>query len=131
MENNKELEQELIEITQQKEKADKMLLSLEIFIGILVTIIFLSLIFVTSFVQMETWLKALLVLIGLIVFIVGIGFALKIEQTAGYYKCNKCGYQYVPQYNNIFFAMHIGRTRYMKCPQCKEKSWQKKVLTKK
>ena len=27
-------------------------------------------------------------------------------------------------------AMHMGRTRYMKCPECGKRSWQKKVLTK-
>ena len=26
--------------------------------------------------------------------------------------------------------MHVGRTRYMKCPECNEKSWQKKVISK-
>lgn len=27
-------------------------------------------------------------------------------------------------------AMHVGRKRYMKCPECGKWSWQKKVLTK-
>ncbi|MCH5321791.1 MAG: DNA-binding protein, partial [Eubacterium sp.] len=63
-------------------------------------------------------------------FIIAMFFALKIEQTAGYYECNNCHYKYVPTYKSVFFAMHINRTRYMKCPKCKKRSWNKKVITK-
>ncbi|MCH5264385.1 MAG: helix-turn-helix domain-containing protein [Lachnospiraceae bacterium] len=127
---NKKLEQNLLEMVQQKEAADKRLLSLEIVIGILVTVVFLSLVFVASYIPMENWLKVVLILIGLLTFIVGVSYALKIEQVAGYYECAKCGHRYIPKYNSVFFAMHMGRTRYMKCPKCGEKSWQKKVLNK-
>lgn len=33
-------------------------------------------------------------------------------------------------YSKVYFAMHSGTTRYMKCPKCNEKSWQRKVLSK-
>ena len=62
--------------------------------------------------------------------IIGFGFALKIEQVAGYYECKKCGHRYVPTYPDVLWAMHIGRTRYMKCPKCNKRSWQKKVISK-
>lgn len=127
---NKKLEQNLLEIVKQKEEADKRLLSLEIFIGVLVSIIFLALVFVASLVQMAVWLRISLIVLGLIPFVVGMAYALKIEQTAGYYKCPKCGHKYVPTYSSVFWAMHINRTRYMRCPKCNEKSWQKKVLSK-
>ena len=131
MENyNKKLEQNLLEMVKQKENADKRLLSLEIFIGILVSAIFFSLIFVASFVQMADWLRVLLIAIGFIQFIVGMAYGLKIEQVAGYYECAKCGHRYVPTYSSVFFAAHINRTRYMHCPKCNQKSWQKKVLSK-
>ena len=61
---------------------------------------------------------------------VGMFNCLKIEQTAGYYECDKCYYKYVPKYSSVFLAVHKGRTRYMKCPKCNEKSWQKKVIGK-
>ena len=57
-------------------------------------------------------------------------FMLKIEQTAGYYECAKCAHRYVPTYKSVFMAAHVNRTRYMQCPQCGEKSWQKKVISK-
>ena len=46
---------------------------------------------------------------------------IKIEQTAGYYECSKCNHKYIPTYSNVLWAMHMNRTRYMKCPKCNEK----------
>ena len=56
--------------------------------------------------------------------------AVGIEQKAGYYECQHCHHRYVPTYWKTNLAMHIGRTRYMKCPECGKRSWQKKVLIK-
>ena len=127
---NIQLEQNLLDMVKQKEAADKRLLSLEIFIGVLVSVLFISLALVANFVPMANWLKALLILAGLIPFLVGMCYALKIEQVAGYYECAECGHRYVPTYRSVFFAPHVNRTRHMRCPKCGEKSWQKKVLSK-
>ena len=113
----------------EKEK-DKQLLNLEIVIGYFSSLTFLILIFVASFVEMPSWLRLLLILFGSIMFAIGVGKAIKIEQTAGYYECGECHHKYVPEYSSVFWAMHMGRTRYMKCPECGKKSWQKKVISK-
>ncbi len=131
MENyNEKTEQNLLEMVKQKEQADKRLLSLEIFIGVLFSVVMFVLVMVAGLVQMADWLRVLLILIGFIPFVVAVPFMIKIEQTAGYYKCAKCGHRYVPTYSSVLWAMHINRTRYMKCPECHQKSWQKKVLSK-
>ncbi len=131
MENyDKELEKNLIEMAKQKEKADKMLLKLEFAVGISCVIVLLALTLIVSLVQMEEWLRVVLVFVGLIPLIVALPFLIKIEQTAGYYKCKHCGNKYIPSYTSVFMAMHMGRTRYLKCPKCNKYSWQKKVLNK-
>lgn len=131
MENyNKKLEQNLLEMVKQKETSDKRLLSLEIFIGVLVTAVLLALIFTASFVPMADWLRILLIVTGIIPFAIGIYYAIRIEQMAGYYECAKCGHRYIPTYSSVLWASHINRTRHMRCPKCNEKSWQKKVLSK-
>lgn len=131
MENYKEkTEMLLIEMTKQKEEADKKLLRLEWFIGYFASIILFVLIFVASFIEMPTWLRIVLVVIGFITFIIGMIQGLRIEQTAGYYECAECGYKYVPSFKSVFLAPHMGRTRRMKCPKCGRRSWNKKVLIK-
>ena len=79
---------------------------------------------------MENWLRIVLVISGFIPCMVGFGFCLKIEQVAGYYECKHCGHRYVPSFKDVNRAMHMGRTRKMKCPNCGVKSWQKKVTSK-
>lgn len=126
--NEKKLEENLIELAKLKEQKDKELLTLEIVIGALSTIILLSMVFIASFIEMPNWLRIVLIISGFIPAIIGILFALRIEQTAGYYECNKCHHKYIPTFNSVLWAMHINRTRYMKCPKCNKKSWHKKVL---
>ncbi len=127
---NENSEKILLEMVKQKEEADKRLLFIEILMGILCTAVFFALVLVASLVNLEEWLRILLIVIGFSPFLIACPFMLKIEQTAGYYECPKCGNRYVPTYSSVFFAPHINRTRYMKCPECHKKSWQKKVLSK-
>ncbi len=127
---NENSEKILLEMVKQKEEADKRLLFIEILMGILCMVVFFALVLVASLVNLEEWLRILLIVIGFSPLLIACPFMLKIEQTAGYYECPKCGNRYVPTYSSVFFAPHINRTRYMKCPECHKKSWQKKVLSK-
>lgn len=131
MENyNKELENNLLEMVRQKEEADKRLLKLEIVMGIIAILPLIGAAVIACIVPMEEWKAGLLVGFSLLPLLIATPFAIKIEQKAGYYACGKCGHKYVPQYGSVFFAMHINRTRYMRCPKCGKHSWNKKVLSK-
>ena len=126
--NEKKLEENLLEMTKIKEQRDKELLTLEIFIGIIVSIIMFACIFIASFADMKDWLRVVLIIIGIIPFAIGISYAIRIEQIAGYYECPNCNHKYIPTYKSVLFAMHVNRTRKMRCPKCGQKNWQKKVL---
>ena len=126
----KQAEENLLKMEKEREEKDKQLLSLELVIGCFSSLTFLILIFIASFIEMQSWIRFGLILFGTLVFAIGICKAIKIEQIAGYYECNKCHYKYVPEYFSVFWAMHLGRTRYMKCIKCNEYSWHKKVISK-
>ena len=127
---NKELENKLLDVLKEKERADKHLLKLEWVVGLLSIIVLIVPIFLGAFLPLLDWQRVVLVFSGFIPSIIGFFFALKIEQVAGYYECKHCKHRYVPTYKAIARAMHMGRTRYLKCPKCNKKSWQKKVITK-
>jgi len=127
---NKELENNLLEMLRQKEEADKRLLKLEIVMGIIAVLPLIAAIVIVNIVPMEEWKGGLLVGLCLLPLLIATPFALKVEQKAGYYECQECGHRHIPKYSSVFWAMHINRTRYMRCPKCNEKSWQKKVLSK-
>lgn len=131
MENyNKELESKLLEMIKQKEQADKRLLTIEIVMVIVCLIPLLVAVVLASVLTLAEETETIIVMAGIIPLLVATPFALKIEQQAGYYICKKCGYKYIPKYSSVFWAMHISTTRYMKCPKCHKKSWQKKVISK-
>ena len=127
---NKELEKNLLEMVKQKEEADKRLLNMEIVTGIICVLIMLALIVVAAYAPLEEWVRTTLLIISFLPLLIAMPFMLKIEQKAGYYECRECRHRYVPEYNSVFWAMHMGRTRYMKCPKCGKRSWQKKVISK-
>ncbi|MBQ7474444.1 MAG: helix-turn-helix domain-containing protein [Clostridia bacterium] len=134
MENyNEKTEKNLLEMIKQKEKADKRLLKLEVLTGVLSSLFLASMALIAAAMKTmgaETWIAVLLIGVGLAQFIVSATVCLRIEQVAGYYKCENCGSVYVPSFKSVNLAMHMGRTRYMKCPSCGKKSWQKKVISK-
>lgn len=130
---NKDLESKLIEMVKQKEVADRHLLRLECVIGILSVLVLLIPCIIAAYIPVgaiEEWQRVLIVFSGLIPCVIGILYAVKIEQVAGYYECKLCGHKHVPSYRAVNLAMHMGRTRYLKCPNCQKKSWQKKVISK-
>lgn len=129
-ESQKKLEENLLEITKIKEQRDKELLFLEVFICVTVSIVMLVCILIATLVEMQNWLKVIFVIIGIIPFAFGICYAIRIEQIAGYYECVKCNYKHVPSYKDVFLAMHINRSRFIRCPKCLKKTWHKKVISK-
>ncbi len=69
--------------------------------------------------------------IGLcILFLLPCFYALKLEVSVGAYKCKNCGHEFVPTYTQALNAMHMGFTRYLKCPECGKRTWCKKVFKK-
>ena len=121
-------ENNLIKLKSEQERSYKFLLTIENVLGYMASITFMILIFIASFLTMPTWLRITLIVIGLINFVVAVHFCLCIEKDAGYYECQHCHNKYVPSYKQVICSMHYWRTRYMKCPKCNKKSWQKKVI---
>ena len=131
MENyNKELENKLIEVLKEKENSDRRLLTLEWVIGGFSLLVLMVPIVIGAYAPLEEWKKLVIVFSGFIPALIGFGFAMKIEQTAGYYECQHCKHRYVPSLKTMYLAPHMGRTRKMRCPNCGKKSWQKKVISK-
>lgn len=128
--NEKMLEQNLLEMTRQKEERDRQLLTLEVFIGIVSTVVLLGSVLMVEIFELSKLPATILITISSIIFATGMGLSLRIEQIAGYYECGKCHHKYVPTYQNILWAQHMCRIRKLKCPKCGKKTWNKKVLKK-
>ena len=127
---DKKAEELLLEMQKQKEEADKRLLSIEIIMGLITVIMYIALVMTISLLKIEENIQLLIIMPATLLVIIMCFVALRIEQIAGYYECRKCHHKYVPTYSSVLWAMHINRTRFMKCPECNKRSWQKKVINK-
>ncbi|MBQ3865095.1 MAG: helix-turn-helix domain-containing protein [Clostridia bacterium] len=127
---DQQAEENLLEMRRQVEEKDRQMLRMEYMIGGPATVAGLILCGVAAFVEMPSGIRIALIAFALIMILAVAFIAVGIEQKAGYYECQNCHHRYVPTYWQTNLAMHMGRTRYMKCPECGQYSWQKKVLSK-
>lgn len=126
----KETEELLLELKKENENNSRRLLMIEVWAGILICIGAFALVFASALAtEILAWRIALISLAA-VIFIIFIVIAILIEQKAGYYECQACKHKYIPTYGQVFFAMHYGRRRYMKCPVCHKRTWQKKTISK-
>ena len=128
--NNQKNEQLLLEMAKELEKKNRTIwYSMWAIMIVSITALIAGL-FITAFLIPEgIW--QLVAILGLcIVFLIPCFYALKLEVSVGAYKCKNCGYEIVPTYTQALNAMHMGTTRYLKCPKCNKRTWCKKVLKK-
>lgn len=129
MENNTEImEKNLIEMAALNERINKMLIHTEYILIALMVFIVIAGALVSSYLVSESWLRAVIMGICFLLIFVIAPFCWRIETKTGYYQCSECGHKYIPSYKASIWSPHMGTTKYMKCPECGKKSWQKKVL---
>ena len=86
--------------------------------------------FIAAFLIPEGIWQLVAILVICIVFLIPCLYAVKLEISVGVYKCQNCGHEIVPTYKEAMTAMHRGFTRRLKCPNCNQRTWCKKVLKK-
>jgi len=126
----KKAEDNLVKLNELEEKNNKLLLTMEYVIGFISVISFVIIILVAAKFEMNLFFRISLISIACIILAIGIFYGMKLEREVGYYKCNKCHHRYIPRVLPFWLSAHIGRTRYLKCPNCNKYSWNKKLLNK-
>ena len=128
--NNQKNEQLLLDMAKELEKKNKTIWNA---MWIIMTVSILGLIgglaIIAFFMPEGPWM--LVAIISLcVVFLIPCFYALRLEVSVGAYRCKNCGHEIVPTYKQALNAMHMGTTRYLKCPKCNKRTWCKKVLNK-
>ena len=133
MENsNQKNEQLLLDIAKELEQKNKTIwTSMWAILFVSMTALFAG-IFIAALLMPEGVGQIITILGICIVFLIPCFYTLKLEISVGAYKCKDCGHEIVPTYKEVISlrAMHMGTTRYLKCPKCNKRTWCKKVLKK-
>ena len=120
----------LLELAKKDEEKNKKLIFAER-IGVMIsTTFYLGLILLANFTLEEEPLLGTITFLATLIFVITALAWLKLEVDAGYYECKICHDKFIPNYKEAVFAPHIGTTRYLKCPNCKNRGWAKKVMSK-
>lgn len=128
MENKQQNEEMLLNIAKELERKNKAIWkSMWVILSVSIIALLTELCLV-AFLISDKILQLVLVLTACVIFLLPCFYALKLEVSLGAYKCKNCGYEIVPTYLQALWAMHRGTTRYLKCPNCKKRTWSKKVI---
>ena len=128
--NNQKNEQLLFDMAKELEQKSKIVWKSMWVIMIISMIALFSGILIASFLIPEGVWQLVTILCVCVVFLIPCFYALKLEVSVGAYTCKNCGHEIVPTYKEAMNAMHMGFTRYLKCPKCNKRTWCKKVLKK-
>ena len=118
------------EMKRQEEYYNKKLISNMWVLSISTLIFYVTIIVLAAITLEEGLIQGTIIVVSTFVLVSVSFYAVKIEADAGYYECSKCKARYIVPYSTLIRAPHLSTTRYMRCPECSEKSWAKKVWTK-
>lgn len=110
-------------------KYTKELFAVEVIIGLAATVLVIAMVAIAAIIiEKNPVIGTSLIVIPVVSYIIICLGLTKMEQVVGHYQCSKCRHKHVPKYNAVLWSMHFGRTRYMTCPKCHKKTWQKKTI---
>ena len=127
---DKKSEELLLELAKQDEIKNKKLMT-SMWTILITSTIFYTGIMLLAVITLEEGIElGMIVCFSTILYIIAAFISLKFEVDAGYYECKNCHHKFVPTYKDVMFSVHMGTTRNLKCPECKKRSWAKKVMSK-
>lgn len=123
-------EELIINLKKQNEDKTRLLLKLEIYMGVMVVLICISQIIIGVFLkETNQTASTALILVNCVIIIIFAFIGVWIERQAGYYECAECGYTYRPSFGKALIAPHIGKNRKMTCPECGKRCYHNKVIS--
>lgn len=119
----------LLDLTKELEQKNKIIWTSMCIIMIVSIISLFAGLFLTAFFIPEGIWQLVSIIALVIVFLIPCFYALKLEVSVGSYRCKNCNCDFIPTYKEALMAMHMGFTRYLKCPHCKKRTWCKKIIS--
>ncbi|MDE6274120.1 MAG: helix-turn-helix domain-containing protein [Clostridiales bacterium] len=126
---HKRAEENIMSLLNEKAEAKK-----KIIMSVIICLITLlaggTLVVLAGALEMEIWLRILLVVLAVIIVGLGIGLVCALDRETGVYECPHCGERFVPSVKSYVFGMHTITKRKLSCPHCGKRSYCKKHFTK-
>ena len=106
----------------------------KIIIGLRIGIMVFACAFLALFIHYSTVYEKddpkmyLMIFIGLGLFLIGGLVSVKLDQMMGVSVCKQCCKKREPSYSEVLFSPHFFGSKYLRCPECKRRTWHRKEI---
>lgn len=124
----KKAEENMVNLVKEAQESKKKIV-LSALVVALALLAAVPLVVLSGALEMEPWLRILLIVIGLVVVGMGIAVACILDREAGAFECPECKTRFVPEMKDYIMGPHTIAKRKLTCPHCGARRYCKKVLT--
>ena len=125
----KKAEENMVNLVKEAQESKKKIILSTMVAGLSV-VAAVPLVMVAGMLEMETWLRILLIVISLTIIGMGVSIACILDREAGAFECPECNNRFVPDMKSYVMGLHTITKRKLVCPHCGAHRYCKKVLTK-
>ncbi|MGN0515073.1 MAG: helix-turn-helix domain-containing protein [Lachnospiraceae bacterium] len=125
----KKAEENMVNLVKEAQESKKKII-LSAMVSMLALVAAVPLFVLSGAIAMDTWLKIILIIIGIVVIVSGIVIACILDRDAGAFECPECNTRFVPEMKDYVMGPHTITKRKLVCPHCGAHKYCKKVLTK-
>ena len=122
-------EENMVNLVKEAQESRKKII-LSAVVALLVVVAAVPLFVLSGALEMETWLRCVLIAIGFVVLFLGIAVACVLDREAGAFECPECKTRFVPDMKAYVTGPHTITKRKLTCPHCGAHKYCTKVLTK-
>ena len=124
----KKAEENMVNLVKEAQESKKKII-LSAMVAILVILAATPLFVLSGALEMNTWMRVILIIIGSVVIAAGIAIACVLDRDAGAFECPECNTRFVPEMKDYIMGPHTITRRKLTCPNCGAHKYCKKVLT--
>lgn len=121
-------EENMVNLVKEAQESRKKII-LSAVVALLVVVAAVPLFVLSGALEMDTWLRCVLIVIGFVVLFLGIAVACVLDREAGAFECPECKTRFVPDMKAYVMGPHTITKRKLTCPHCGAHKYCKKVLT--
>lgn len=125
----KKAEENMMNLVKEAQENRKKII-LSALVAVLAIVAAVPLVVVAGALEMEAWLRCLLIGIALVVVVLGIAIACILDRDAGAFECPACHERFVPEMSAYIMGPHTITKRKLRCPKCGAVKYCRHVLTK-
>ena len=125
----KKAEENMVNLVREAQESRKKII-MSAMVALLVIVAAVPLFVISGAIEMDNWIRIVLIVIGIVVIIFGIAIACVLDRDAGAYECPECKTRFVPDMKDYIMGAHTITRRKLTCPHCGAHRYCRKVLTK-